>query len=674
VRDEESVPESTVRAPLAFGHDFSRVPTHSPAGPELISLPGAHAPAAGANRPGRSLPFLDAIQRSFGHHDISNVRAHTDRGAAAKSLAMGAEAFTRGSEVTFARAPSLHTAAHEAAHVVQQRAGAQVVGGVGREGDAYERHADGVAERVVSGRSSETLLDDTPGAVAPRSYAARGIDAGQRLSAAPPTPVLQMQRIPPNVRALLTAIAGGNGPNFAANAAGVQRMIDLARAELSAAERATVATNRRGGLTQAQFDALPYRERLYRTAEAIVALFPAKEHGDPKLIDTGPRPLSPDTGNLTTVVNAADGIFADIASGARDAWLTDVFGAANIVTAKAKYAAGRTAMNTLHASGGIVTDRSGYSEEVFLGGLTDPPGTVGQKIRVEKDVIDNPTGNGSVVTLLHESMHAGNSDVSDDIYAGAGGFTTQADAQKLTNSAHFEVVPWRILDPTSTGAYSVTGSSPLTFQPFVPAGTTVGGVTAPARTRAEEGAVAAYDRMREAWTIGLNLHPLYVQLYRTPTDWTVPQPGFGGKRFDNSLPFWSKVQKLTIHLKTAINPASALESERPVSQTDVALSEALTRKLALGMGVLEPLGTQAQILAFEATNSTASERSTAFPGGVHNNANTERDFLLRLTVRHPGVGPLTGSVARDVRVVRELGTLNWGDVLDPRSPASFPFS
>ena len=53
----------------------------------------------------------------------------------------------------------MNTAAREAAHVVQQRSGVQLKGGVGEAGDAYERHADAVADRVVAGRSAEALLD-----------------------------------------------------------------------------------------------------------------------------------------------------------------------------------------------------------------------------------------------------------------------------------------------------------------------------------------------------------------------------------------------------------------------------------------------------------------------------------------------------------------------------------
>ncbi len=60
--------------------------------------------------------------------------------------------------MAFARQPSLFIAAHEAAHVVQQRAGVHFAGAVGQAGDPYEQHADAVAARVVAGESAEDLL------------------------------------------------------------------------------------------------------------------------------------------------------------------------------------------------------------------------------------------------------------------------------------------------------------------------------------------------------------------------------------------------------------------------------------------------------------------------------------------------------------------------------------
>lgn len=105
------------------------------------------------------LPFGDQIQRTFGHHDISSIQAHADEAAAASAGAMGAQAFATGNHVAFAGTPDLRTTAHEAAHVVQQRGGVQLKGGVGETGDSYERHADAVADRVVAGESAQDLLD-----------------------------------------------------------------------------------------------------------------------------------------------------------------------------------------------------------------------------------------------------------------------------------------------------------------------------------------------------------------------------------------------------------------------------------------------------------------------------------------------------------------------------------
>lgn len=78
----------------------------------------------------------------------------------------GAEAYTAGDRVAFRGSPDLHTAAHEAAHVVQQRGGIAAKGGLGQPGDPYEQHADRVADMVVAGRSAEGELSRM---AAPRS-------------------------------------------------------------------------------------------------------------------------------------------------------------------------------------------------------------------------------------------------------------------------------------------------------------------------------------------------------------------------------------------------------------------------------------------------------------------------------------------------------------------------
>lgn len=129
----------------------------------------------GTSGPGTALPHGQAIQESFGHHDLSGVQAHVGGRAAQASAEMGAHAYATGDQVAFKGSPDLHTAAHEAAHVVQQRAGVHLDGGVGRSGDSYERHADRVADLVVSGRSAEPVLDSVSGGGSRDSSAAQGL-------------------------------------------------------------------------------------------------------------------------------------------------------------------------------------------------------------------------------------------------------------------------------------------------------------------------------------------------------------------------------------------------------------------------------------------------------------------------------------------------------------------
>lgn len=129
------------------------------------AVPDGSDPAAtakaGVESASEALPHHDQIQASFGKHDLSNVRAQTGGGAAVASRGLGASAFAIGDRVGFSQDPDLHTAAHEAAHVVQQQAGIQLEGGVdGGKGDPYEQHADAVADQVVRGESAEGLLDE----------------------------------------------------------------------------------------------------------------------------------------------------------------------------------------------------------------------------------------------------------------------------------------------------------------------------------------------------------------------------------------------------------------------------------------------------------------------------------------------------------------------------------
>lgn len=156
------------RAALPPGQ-VSKVAPSAPADPQaVVQMFGGTRPetapwiqsaaALGTSGTASKLPHLAEIQQAFGAHDVSNVQAHLDTSASTGAKLMGASAFTKGNHVAFTGTPSLRTAAHEAAHVVQQRQGLQLESGVGQAGDRWERQADEVADRVAQGRSAADLL------------------------------------------------------------------------------------------------------------------------------------------------------------------------------------------------------------------------------------------------------------------------------------------------------------------------------------------------------------------------------------------------------------------------------------------------------------------------------------------------------------------------------------
>lgn len=100
-------------------------------------------------------PFRQQIESSFGRS--LTATAHTDGAAGDACATLGAQGYAYGNAVAFSSpSPSLHTAAHEAAHTLQQSQGVHLKSGAG--GDGYEQHADAAADLVVSGRSAAHLF------------------------------------------------------------------------------------------------------------------------------------------------------------------------------------------------------------------------------------------------------------------------------------------------------------------------------------------------------------------------------------------------------------------------------------------------------------------------------------------------------------------------------------
>ncbi len=145
------------------------------------------AAATGIASPTTALPHAERIQASFGpEHDVSKIHAHIDPES---THAMGAQAYATGNHVVFAEYPDVETAAHEAAHVVQQAQGVNLKGGLGESGDAYEQNADAVAARVKADESATDLLGAVTMGASPKHTAIQ-----QRKAKAAPTPASASNR------------------------------------------------------------------------------------------------------------------------------------------------------------------------------------------------------------------------------------------------------------------------------------------------------------------------------------------------------------------------------------------------------------------------------------------------------------------------------------------------
>jgi hypothetical protein len=494
---------------------------------------------------------------------------------------------------------------------------------------------------VVQGKSSEALLD---------AYTSSGGTGGA---------AVQMRRVIENPDPLMFDPADPSkaGANSKAHADGLDTLIARARAELSIEELNAFEKEMLNGMDHKDFSALPRHEALARMSKALAKVRPDLAFGDPRLIDTGARTGTDDQDNIEKLVEHANAIFDPIISGKHDADLEQVFGKRNVAIAKAKYAQGKAWMKKLAKKDKVVTDRSGYYEEASIGGLT---GTHKQ-LAIGPAVIDNPNAPESIVTMIHEAMHAGNADVDDQSYIGESNFTEETAKLKLRNAAHFEVVPRRILLREAQKADS-TAEDEGAFEgkTFVPAGTSAGGVTRPPLTAGEKALKAATFKLRESWDRALNLHRFFVESYKLPTKWVKDMGGYKHKDF---LPYWSKVEKLTVHEKTDIEPSSPDPAKQPVSQIDCALSEGVIRKFS---AAYDAMPTKASELdAFETAHASEPERTAA-----HTSVDGHRDFLIKLALGLDSVAPITGSVERDFRVVERMN-IPFAEVFKKRSPSDF---
>lgn len=147
----------------AFGDRFARLAFGFGRGPSAGDLADAIVADArrgfeGAPRP---LPHRGALQPLFGRYDLASFEAYVGGPAREAADRLGARAYVAESRAVFAEEPSLATAAHEAAHLVQQRQGYGTAG-LSKASEPLERQAREVAARAARGLSVEGVLDRAP--------------------------------------------------------------------------------------------------------------------------------------------------------------------------------------------------------------------------------------------------------------------------------------------------------------------------------------------------------------------------------------------------------------------------------------------------------------------------------------------------------------------------------
>ncbi len=109
---------------------------------------------AGVQGHGTKLPYYEKIQRAFPQHDLSTIQTFTGSSAKIACNNINAKAYATKNSIAFDNAhPDLHTVAHEAVHLLQQREGVQLNNGVSQVGDAYEQQADSIANKIVNNQS-----------------------------------------------------------------------------------------------------------------------------------------------------------------------------------------------------------------------------------------------------------------------------------------------------------------------------------------------------------------------------------------------------------------------------------------------------------------------------------------------------------------------------------------
>ncbi len=396
--------------------------------------------------------LADSVRNSLEpqfERDFSNVRVHDNNEADKLSQQLGAEAFTTGSDIFFregAYQPDSSGGrgliAHELTHTIQQ--GAVPIKRYAQASQTTEQDAKLTTEQASTGLIIRAQLVAN---LQREQYGRFG-----RIIAQGP-----IRFRLPTTAAVKSMYTSGNVPKQVVKDSITTALNRMAKERrLRTTDPVTTIINRifpaPGTFSEIEYEKavdVTDRSKIYET-----------------VLDAQTKVAGPDKPNLILTMNDAIQLIQQ--SAADDANLKLVFGTKESV-AKTVYNKAVTALNTAitNIDTRITTDYNLDDPEVGLGGWAS---YATQHIHLEPATAKVTNPNEAKITILHEACHLADTSVDDKGYYGSSGFEAMSEDDKVTNAAHFEEIPKRILGTSTYGnTYKFTpgqsaAGTPLTFK------------------------------------------------------------------------------------------------------------------------------------------------------------------------------------------------------------------
>jgi hypothetical protein len=279
------------------------------------------------------------------------------------------------------------------------------------------------------------------------------------------------------------------------------------------------------------------------------------------VLDARAKVTSADKPKLKAVMADSIALIGKCAANAVN--LKSVFGSRHAV-AKDVYVMAKVALTTAmnHMDTQIDTDYNLDDPETGLGGWAT---FFNQHIHLKGSVAKVTDENDAKITIIHESCHLANDSVGDEGgYYGQAGFEAAKEAVKVTNAAHYEEIPRRLLadkDPTLSKYKDPATGNYLDFKP----GASAAGAPLNFEQRVKG---RSNDYLRKAWDKAGDVRD-FIRDIRTEE---LAGKTAGFKAHKARVLEISRLMRLTVHEQP--------DATASINQMDVVLAEGVARAAA----------------------------------------------------------------------------------------------